>query len=130
MRTVIRPATRRSSRARTRLAGVVLALAGLVVPLALASSAAADTIDDQRRKVAAIVDELERLATEADGLGERYSDTLAEQDAIEADIAATEVRIFDLQKELAVMQANLVNSARRSFVRKPFEHLGRQRIAH
>ncbi|MEY3978165.1 MAG: hypothetical protein RLZZ284_1021 [Actinomycetota bacterium] len=113
---MIRPATRRSSRARTRLAGVVLALAGLAVPLALASPAAADTIDDQRRKVAAIVDELERLATEADGLGERYSDTLAEQDAIEADIAATEVRIFDLQKQLAVMQANLVNSARRSFV--------------
>jgi len=78
--------------------------------------ASADTIDDQRRRVAAIVDELERLATEADSLGERYSDTLAQKDAIEAEIEETEVKIFEYQKELAVMQANLVNSAKRSFV--------------
>jgi len=78
--------------------------------------ASADTIDDQRRRVAAIVDELERLATEADALGERYSDTLAQKDAIEAEIEETEVKIFEYQKELAVMQANLVNSAKRSFV--------------
>jgi hypothetical protein len=62
-------------------------LAGLFASLVAPAAALADTIDNQRRKVAAIVDELERLATEADSLGERYSDTLAEQDAIEADIA-------------------------------------------
>jgi len=66
--------------------------------------------------VAEIVDQLERLATQADELGERYSDTLAERDAIEAQIEETEVKIFDLQRQLAVMQANLVNTARRSFV--------------
>lgn len=116
MGTVNRTADRRTHRPRTRLAGVVLALAGMVVPLVLASPASADTIDDQRRKVAAIVDELERLATQTDELGERYSDTLAAKDAIEAEIEQTEVRIFEYQKELAVMQANLVNSAKRSFV--------------
>jgi len=113
---VIRPAARRSSRPRTRLAWFVLSLSGLLAPLVVPAAAHADTIDDQRRKVAAIVDELERLATEADALGEKYSDTLAEKDAIEAEIDATEVKIFELQKQLAVMQANLVNSARRSFV--------------
>lgn len=76
----------------------------------------ADTIDDQRRRVAQIVDELERLAGQADELGEKYSDTLAEKYAIEGDIAETEVKIFEYQKQLAVMQANLLNSARRSFV--------------
>ena len=113
---MIRPAVRRSSRPRTRLAWFVLSLSGLLAPLVVPAAAHADTIDDQRRKVAAIVDELERLATEADALGEKYSDTLAEKDAIEAEIDATEVKIFELQKQLAVMQANLVNSARRSFV--------------
>ena len=113
---MIRPAARRSSRPRTRLAWFVLSLSGLLAPLVAPAAAHADTIDDQRRKVAAIVDELERLATEADALGEKYSDTLAEKDAIEAEIDATEVKIFELQKQLAVMQANLVNSARRSFV--------------
>ncbi len=113
---MIRPAVRRSSRPRTRLAWFVLSLSGLLAPLVAPAAAHADTIDDQRRKVAAIVDELERLATEADALGEKYSDTLAEKDAIEAEIDATEVKIFELQKQLAVMQANLVNSARRSFV--------------
>lgn len=113
---MIRPAVRRSSRPRTRLAWFVLSLSGLLAPLVAPAAAHADTIDDQRRKVAAIVDELERLATEADALGEKYSDTLAEKDSIEAEIDATEVKIFELQKQLAVMQANLVNSARRSFV--------------
>jgi cell wall-associated NlpC family hydrolase len=116
---VKRPAFRRTPTARTRLAWFVLALLGMLAPLSpLASPAqvSADTIDDQRRRVAQIVDELERLASQADELGEKYSDTLAEKYAIEADISATEVKIFELQKQLAVMQANLVNSARRSFV--------------
>ena len=84
--------------------------------MTMTGQASADTLDDQRRRVAAIVDELERLATEADSLGEKYSDTLAQKDAIEAEIEETEVKIFEYQKELAVMQANLVNSAKRSFV--------------
>ena len=89
---------------------------GLLAPLLQPGLVSADSIDDQRRRVAEIVNELESLASQADALGEKYSDTLAEKDAIEADIAETEVRIFELQKQLAVMQANLVGSARRSFV--------------
>ncbi|MFM7891141.1 MAG: coiled-coil domain-containing protein, partial [Actinomycetota bacterium] len=87
-----------------------------MTPILMPASVHADTIDDQRRRVAAIVDELERLAAQTDELGERYSDTLAEKDAIEAEIEQTEVKIFEYQKQLAVMQANLVNSAKRSFV--------------
>ncbi len=111
-----RSAVRRSPSPRTRLAWFVLALLSVLTPVLVPSVANADDIDDQRRRVAAIVDELERLAAQADELGERYSDTLAEKDAIEAEIEATEVKIFDLQRQLAVMQSNLVNSARRSFV--------------
>ena len=111
-----RPAVRRYPRTRTRLVWFVLTFSGLLTPVLLPAGARADTIDDQRRRVATIVDELERLAAEADELGERYSDTLAEKDAIEVEIEETEVKIFELQKQLAVMQANLVNSARRSFV--------------
>jgi cell wall-associated NlpC family hydrolase len=91
-------------------------LFGLLTSVLVPGLANADNIDDQRRRVAEIVDQLERLATQADELGERYSDTLAERDAIEAQIEETEVKIFDLQRQLAVMQANLVNTARRSFV--------------
>jgi cell wall-associated NlpC family hydrolase len=91
-------------------------LFGLLTSVLVPGLANADNIDDQRRRVAEIVDQLERLATQADELGERYSDTLAERDAIEAEIEETEVKIFDLQRQLAVMQANLVNTARRSFV--------------
>jgi len=72
--------------------------------MTMTGQVSADTLDDQRRRVAAIVDELERLATEADSLGERYSDTLAQKDAIEAEIEETEVKIFEYQRELAVMQ--------------------------
>lgn len=111
-----RPAVRRSSRTRTRLVWFVLALTGVLTPVLLPAGAQADTVDDQRRRVASLVDELERLAAQADELGERYSDTLAEKDAIEVEIEETEVKIFELQKQLAVMQANLVNSAKRSFV--------------
>ncbi|MFM8958278.1 MAG: coiled-coil domain-containing protein, partial [Actinomycetota bacterium] len=111
-----RPAVRRFPLPRTRLAWFVLALVGLMTPILMPASVQADTIDDQRRRVAAIVDELERLAAQTDELGERYSDTLAEKDAIEAEIEQTEVKIFEYQKQLAVMQANLVNSAKRSFV--------------
>ena len=85
MGTVNRPANRRTSRPRIRLAGVVLALASLLAPMTMTGQASADTLDDQRRRVAAIVDELERLATEADSLGEKYSDTLAQKDAIDAE---------------------------------------------
>lgn len=113
---MIRPAIRRTPFPRTRFVWFVLALLGLLAPLAVPSTVAADTIDDQRRRVAQIVDELENLASQADELGEKYSDTLAEKDAIEAKIAETEVKIFELQKQLAVMQANLVGAARRSFV--------------
>ena len=113
---MIRPAFRRTPLPRTRLAWFVLALLGLLAPLAVPSSVAADTVDDQRRRVSQIVDELERLAGQADELGEKYSDTLADKFAVEAKIAETEVRIFELQKQLAVMQANLVGAARRSFV--------------
>ena len=113
---MIRPAFRRTPLPRTRLAWFVVALLGLLAPLALPSSVAADTVDDQRRRVSQIVDELERLAGQADEFGEKYSDTLADKFAVEAKIAETEVRIFELQKQLAVMQANLVGAARRSFV--------------
>lgn len=111
-----RHAVRRSPRPRTRRARFVLVLFGLLTSVLVPGLANADNIDDQRRRVAEIVDQLERLATQADELGERYSDTLAERDAIEAEIEETEVKIFDLQRQLAVMQANLVNTARRSFV--------------
>lgn len=109
-------AVRRTPAPRARLVWFVALLLGLLTPVLMPSGAGADTVDDQRRRVAAIVDELERLAAQADELGERYSDTLAEQDSVQAEIEATEVKIFDLQRQLAVMQANLVNSARRSFV--------------
>jgi cell wall-associated NlpC family hydrolase len=112
----MRTALRRPERPRTRTLWAVAVLAGVLTSVLPPSAVSADSIDDQRRRVARIVDELERLAEQADGLGERYSDTLAEQDAVQAEIRATEVKIFDLQKELAVMQANLVGSARRSFV--------------
>lgn len=111
-----RHAVRRSPRPRTRSARFVLVLFGLLTSVLVPGLANADNIDDQRRRVAEIVDQLERLATQADELGERYSDTLAERDAIAAEIEETEVKIFDLQRQLAVMQANLVNTARRSFV--------------
>lgn len=116
MSIVTRSAVRRFPLPRARTAWFVLALVGLLTPVLPSVGVSADTVDDQRRRVAGIVDELERLAAQADELGERYSDTLAEKDAIEVEIKATEVKIFEYQKELAVMQANLVNSARRSFV--------------
>lgn len=98
-----------------RLAAVMgLTLTGLAI--APAGSVRADSIDDQRRRVQQIVDELERIAAQADTFGERYADTLAEQETIEGKIRETEVRIFDKQRELAVMQADLSNAAKRSFV--------------
>ena len=113
---MIWPAVRRTRIPRTRLTWFVLALLGLLAPLAVPATVSADSIDDQRRRVSQIVDELERLASQADELGEKYSDTLAQQDAIEVEITEIEVKIFEMQKQLAVMQANLVGSARRSFV--------------
>jgi cell wall-associated NlpC family hydrolase len=113
---VIWPAVRRTRIPRTSLTWFVLALLGLLAPLAMPATVSADSIDDQRRRVSQIVDELERLASQADELGEKYSDTLAQQDAIEVEITEIEVKIFEMQKQLAVMQANLVGSARRSFV--------------
>ncbi len=103
-----------TSRASRFAAVMGLTVTGMLVPPA--GNVRADSVDDQRRRVQEIVDELERIASQADSLGERYADTLAEQETIEGKIRETEVRIFDKQRELAAMQADLSSAAKRSFV--------------
>jgi peptidoglycan DL-endopeptidase CwlO len=78
--------------------------------------ARAQSVDQQRQKVAQIVDELERLQEKALTIGENYNEAVSTKTQLDADIADAEARIADKESQLATLRSNLSEMALRSFV--------------
>ena len=84
----------------------------------------AQSIDDQRREVERIVDELDRLHVKADTLAEDYAVAMDDQRRLSEDIAIAESRVADREAELASLQGDLATVAVRAFTRSGTDVLG------
>jgi cell wall-associated NlpC family hydrolase len=75
---------------------------------------------DEQRRVNEIINELDRLGAQIDALGEDYALAVNTQEDLAVEIASTEARIAEKEKELVAMQGDLQAAALKSFVRGGF----------
>ena len=84
----------------------------------------AQSIDDQRREVERIVDELDRLHVKADTLAEDYAVAMDDQRRLSEEIAIAESRVAEREAELTSLQGDLATVAVRAFTRSGTDVLG------
>ena len=84
----------------------------------------AQSIDDQRREVERIVDELDRLHIRADTLAEDYAVAMDDQRRLSEDISLAEARVAEREAELASLQGDLATVAVLAFSRSGSDVLG------
>jgi cell wall-associated NlpC family hydrolase len=84
----------------------------------------AQSIDDQRREVERIVDELDRLHVKADTLAEDYAVAMDDQRRLSEEIAIAEARVAEREAELTSLQGDLATVAVRAFTRSGTDVLG------
>ena len=75
----------------------------------------ASPVDDERREVERIVDELDELAERADILAEDYVVALDEKNQLDEEVAAARARIAAKEAELAALRGDLSEVAVRAF---------------
>jgi cell wall-associated NlpC family hydrolase len=109
----------RLSRALVLVSTVVLS-----APMIDAHVASATSVEDQRREVERIVDELDDLHEQADILAEEYAVAVDEKNQLDVEIAAGEERVAAKQSELAQLQGDLAEVAVRTFTGAGADVLG------
>ncbi|MEY4365263.1 MAG: hypothetical protein RLZZ305_607 [Actinomycetota bacterium] len=103
-------AIRRALRLSVRPAlGLAVSVGSVLGPVA--RPAGAEPIDDKRRQVAAIADQLDALAEKMNGLGEDYSEALATQADLDQEIDAAAADVAEAEASLAQMRGTLYLSA-------------------
>jgi cell wall-associated NlpC family hydrolase len=103
-------AIRRALRLSVRPAlGLAISVSAVLGPVA--RPAGAEPIDDKRRQVAAIADQLDALAERMNGLGEDYSEALATQAELGQEIDAAAADVAEAEASLAQMRGTLYLSA-------------------
>ena len=103
-------AIRRALRLSVRPAlGLAISVGAVLGPVA--RPAGAEPIDDKRRQVAAIADQLDALAERMNGLGEDYSEALATQAELGQEIDAAAADVAEAEASLAQMRGTLYLSA-------------------
>lgn len=100
---------RRLSRAAIATASLVL-----VAPLALPEVASAG-VEDARREVERIVDQLDALHTQADILAEDYAEAVDQKNQLDVEVAEAEARVAAKEAELNELRGDLSEVAIRSF---------------
>ena len=101
------------------LAAIILSTTVAVGVIAMPVQATGGSADEQRR-VNEIINELDRLGAQIDSLGEDYALAVNTQEDLAVEIASTEARIAEKEKELVAMQGDLQAAALKSFVRGGF----------
>jgi len=101
------------------LAAIILSTTVAVGAIAMPVQATGGSADEQRR-VNEIINELDRLGAQIDALGEDYALAVNTQEDLAVEIASTEARIVEKEKELVAMQGDLQAAALKSFVRGGF----------
>ena len=107
-------------RRRAVAASAVILVSTVLMP----SVVGAQSIDDQRREVERIVDELDRLHIKADTLAEDYAVAMDDQRRLSEDIALAESRVAERESELSALQGDLATVAVRAFTRSGTDVLG------
>ena len=107
-----------------RRRAIVAFAAILASTVTMPSVVGAQSIDDQRREVERIVDELDRLHIKADTLAEDYAVAMDDQRRLSEDIALAESRVSEREAELASLQGDLATVAVRAFTRSGTDVLG------
>lgn len=105
-----RPRPRRSTLA---VAVVSALLGGLVLP---PDGVSADGIDDKRRQVEAIADQLENLSDQMGMLGEDYAESLVEQAELSVEIEQAQADVAAAEAQLSQMRGTLYMSAVTQFM--------------
>lgn len=108
---------RRSAFAILSVVAVSLVVDGIAASSPLAAARAQTGSDDQLRRVNQIIAELDRLGERIDALAENYALAVNDMEDLEVEMAATERRIAEKEKELAAMQGELKDVALKSFIR-------------
>jgi cell wall-associated NlpC family hydrolase len=116
---MIRDAIGRIRRSVPSLAAIILSTTVAVGAIAMPAQATGGSADEQRR-VNEIINELDRLGMQIDALGEDYALAVNTQEDLAVEIASTEARIAEKEKELVAMQGDLQAAALKSFVRGGF----------
>ena len=106
---------------RAFLVGAALAA---VAPLAHADYVVASPVDDQRREVQGIVDELDRLEEQSDILTEDYVVAVDEKNRLDEEVAAAEASVAAKEAELDELRGELSAVAVRSFTGAGTDVLG------
>ena len=81
-------------------------------------------VDDQRREVARIVDELDRLETKADTLAEDYAEAVDHKNQLDQEVVEAEARVGAKEAELSALRGDLSAVAVRSFTGAGADVLG------
>ena len=103
---------------------IVVASALTMVLPAVFPEAAQATVEDQRREVERIVDELDRLHTQADILAEDYAEAVDTKNQLGIEIVAAEQRVADKEAELNSLRGDLAEVAIRAFTGNGADVLG------
>lgn len=99
-----------------RRAAAATALLSAVVPVAVPGGASAEPVDDKRRQVAALADELERMTERLDALAEDYVEAVALEEELTAEIADAQAEVSAAEAQLAQMRGTLYLSAVTQFM--------------
>ena len=116
----LRSPRRTVTRRRSLLAAAALMVSVPVLPQAVH----AQSVDDQRREVERLVDELERLHERSDILAEDYAVAMDDQRRLNGDIEIDRARVAERQNDLSRLQGDLGTVAVRAFTRSGTDVLG------
>lgn len=112
-------------RHRRRIAATLVASMILVItPSMQTSYVSATGVDDARRRVERIVDELDRLAERSDKLAEDYAEAMDEKARLDGEIIEAEVRLQMLAEQLNRLRGDLSAVAVRAFTGSGVDVLG------
>lgn len=94
----------------------IAAALAFVAPLAMPTVVDAQSVDQQRKRVQEIVDELERLAEQTNKIAEDYVEAIDTKGQLDVEIVDAEARLAEKEVELGKLREDLGEMARRSFV--------------
>jgi cell wall-associated NlpC family hydrolase len=116
---------RATSSLHSRLGRVAVVVATMlfVVPF-VSPNVVLATVEDQRRQVERIVDELDRLHEQADILAEDYAEAMDQKSQLEVEIVSAEARVAEKEAELTSLRGDLAAVAVQAFTGAGSDVLG------
>lgn len=105
-----------ASARRWRQMATAVAITAVLTPVAVPGGASAEPVDDKRRQVEALADELERMTERLDALAEDYVEAIALEEELSGEIADAQAEVSAAEAQLAQMRGTLYLSAVTQFM--------------